>query len=209
MEPHCLQGKDVRRKLGYPFNQLSEEVAMGSVFLLVGAPAAGKSSTAKALAGRFPKSIHIPVDNLRDMVVSGLVYPSDDWSTELIEQLGLARLTAAQMAIEYRKAGFDVVIDDFWDPVSRLAEYDSLWVLPEVFRVLLYPSQEVAEERNRKRSGSEQGIEYIASGIRLVYSSLGPEIERLRSEGWLIIDTTDVSIDGSVDLILGLAGRAI
>ncbi len=181
---------------------------MGSIFLIVGAPAVGKSSTARALAGRFPKSVHIPVDNLRDMVVSGLVYPSGDWSTELIEQLSLARKTATQMAIEYGKASFDVVMDDFWDPVSRLAEYDKLCVLPGVYRILLYPSQEVAEGRNRKRSGSEQTIEYIASGIQLVYSSLGPEIERLRGEGWLVIDTTDVSIEGTVDLILGLAGRA-
>ena len=181
---------------------------MGSIFLIVGAPAVGKSSTAKALASRFSKSVHISVDDLRDMVVSGLVYPGGDWSTELIEQLGLARKTAVQMAMEYGKANFDVVIDDFWDPVSRLAEYDQLRVMPGVCRILLYPSQEVAEGRNRKRSGSEQTNEYIASGIRLVYSSLGPEIERLRGEGWLIVDTTEASVEGTVDLVLGLAGRA-
>ena len=182
---------------------------MGSIFLMVGAPAVGKSSTAKALAGRFPKSIHIPVDDLRDMVVSGLVYPSGDWSSELIEQLGLARKTATQMAMEYGRANFDVVIDDFWDPVSRLAEYDPLCVWPEAYRILLFPSQEVAEGRNRKRSGSEQTNDYIASGIRLVYSSLGPEIERLRDEGRLIVDTTDIGIEETADLVLGLAGRAI
>lgn len=181
---------------------------MGSIFLLIGAPAVGKSSTAKALAGRFPKSIHISVDNLRDMVVSGMVYPGDDWSAELIEQLALARKTAAQMAIDYARAGFHVVIDDFWDPVSRLVEYDGLWALPGVYKILLYPSQEAAEARNRKRSGSEQAIEYIASGIRLVYHNLRAEVEHLRGEGWQVVDTTHLSIDGTVDLILSASKDA-
>ena len=181
---------------------------MSLIFLLVGAPAVGKSSTAKALANRFPKSIHIPVDDLRDMVVSGLVYPGADWSPELIEQLALARNTAVQMALDYSRAEFNVVIDDFWDPVSRLAEYDRLWELPGATRVLLFPSQEAAEARNLKRSGAEQATGYIAEGIRLVYSSLSPEIETLRSASWQIMDTTELSIDGAVDLILGLARRA-
>jgi len=179
---------------------------MGLIFLLVGAPAVGKSSTAKALARRFPKSVHIPVDDLRDMVVSGLVYPGADWSAALVEQLRLARKTAVQMAIDYSRAGFNVVIDDFWDPASRLAEYDELWGLPGATRVLLFPSQSVAEARNLKRAGAEQTTDYIAEGIRLVYSSLSPEIETLRGAGWQIVDTTDASIDGAVDLILGLVG---
>ncbi len=181
---------------------------MGLIFLIVGAPAVGKSSTAKALAGRFPKSIHIPVDNLRDMVVSGLQYPAEEWSAALIEQLRLARETAVRMAMNYGEAGFDVVIDDFWDPVSRLAEYDSLWGLPGTARVLLFPSQEAAEARNLQRSGAEQATDYIAAGIRLVYSSLRPEVEKLRGEGWWVLDTTDASIDDTVNCILELAGRA-
>jgi hypothetical protein len=99
---------------------------MNSVFLLVGAPAVGKRPAAHALALRLPRSVHIPVDTLRDMVVSGIVHPDDDWDAALIEQLKIARKTATQMAIDYSRAGFDVVIDDFWDPNSRLAEYEGL-----------------------------------------------------------------------------------
>ena len=182
---------------------------MGKVFLIVGAPAVGKSSTAKALARRLPKSLHIPVDDLRDMVVSGLAYPGENWSDALIEQLALARKTAAQMAIDYGKAGFDVVIDDFWDPMSRLAEYDGLWEKAGTYRVLLYPSQEAAEARNRKRSGIEQASEYIAAGIRQVYDSLKMEVDVLRGNGWRVIDTTDTSIEDTVGHILQLAGRAV
>jgi predicted kinase len=175
------------------------EVVRGSVFLLVGAPTVGKSSAAHALALRFPKSVHIPVDNLRDMVVSGIVHPGDDWSVALIEQLKLARKTATQMAIDYSRAGFDVVIDGFWDPRSRLAEYEGLSELPSAHKVLLYPSQEIAEARNLKRSGAGQASEYIAAGIRQVYVSLKAEVDALRGEGWWVIDTTDASIDDTVD----------
>jgi chloramphenicol 3-O-phosphotransferase len=86
---------------------------MTHIFLLVGAPAVGKSSTARALATHFQKSIHISVDSLRDMVVAGLVHPSHNWSQALIEQLRLARTSASQMALAYTKADFVVVIDDF------------------------------------------------------------------------------------------------
>jgi predicted kinase len=181
---------------------------MGLIYLLVGAPAVGKSSAARALARRCSKSVHISVDDLRDMVVSGQVLPGKEWSAELIDQLRLARKTASQMAMDYSQAGFDVVIDDFWDPVSRLAEYDGLREKPDAYRVLLYPSQAAAEARNAKRSGADPGGEYIAAGIRQVYHSLTADVDRLRGDGWRVHDTTDASIDQTVDRLLELAGRA-
>lgn len=179
---------------------------MSSVYLLVGAPAVGKSSTARALALRFTKSIHIPVDDLRDMVESGMAYPGAEWSAALVEQLKLARQTASQMAADYSKAGFDVVIDDFWDPTSKLIEYEDLRGLPEVHRVVLLPSQEAAQARNLKRSGSGAASDYIAAGIQLVYESLESDVDALRGQGWLVLDTTADTIDGAVDRILGQTG---
>ena len=122
---------------------------MPHIFLLVGPPAVGKSTTARALAAHFEKSIHIPVDDLRDMVISGLALPGGDWDEKLVEQLRLARESAAHMALAYRQAGFTVALDDFWDPASRLLEYSRLFEEPQVHRVLLFPSQRAAEERNR------------------------------------------------------------
>lgn len=175
---------------------------MTHIFLLVGAPAVGKSTTAHALATRFPKSIHIPVDDVRDMVVSGLVYPGENWGADLIEQLKLARESVARMAKAYGMAGFAVVIDDFWDPNSHLREYAPLFEGPGVHKVLLYPSQQAAEERNRKRSGQNGETDYIAGGIRLVYEHLKVEVENLRRDGWMIVDTTDKDIQATVDYIL-------
>ena len=37
------------------------------------------AATARALAAHFEKSLHIPVDDLREMVVSGLALPGPTW----------------------------------------------------------------------------------------------------------------------------------
>ena len=175
---------------------------MAHIFLIVGAPAVGKSTTAHALAGRFPKSIHIPVDDVRDMVVSGLVYPGETWGADLSEQLKRARESVTRMAKTYSKAGFTVVIDDFWDPVSHLHEYDPMFEGPGVHKVLLYPDQQAAEERNRKRSGPNGETDYIEGGIRLVYENLMGEVENLRRDGWLVVDTTGLSVEATVEHII-------
>ncbi len=175
---------------------------MAQIYFLAGAPAVGKSSTARALAKQFPKSVHIPVDNIREMVVSGVIHPSGNWSRELVEQLTLARQNVTQMAIAYSKAGFVVVIDDFWDTNSQLLEYSRLFQEPNVHKILLFPSQQIAQERNLKRSGSEEAGRYIAEGIRSVYESLKLDVTNLENQGWIIADTTDKTIEETVQHIL-------
>jgi predicted kinase len=175
---------------------------MNPIFLLAGAPAVGKSTSAKALAGKFPKSIHISVDALRDMVVSGFVLPGGEWGADLVEQLIVARASASRMAEIYNKAGFAVVIDDFWDPNSSLSEYEALFQNPNVHRVLLFPNQQAAEARNIKRSGSSEAGTYIADGIRLVYASLNDVVPTLQSEGWLVVDTSDKTVEETIDHII-------
>lgn len=179
---------------------------MAQIFLLAGAPAVGKSTTARALAARFPKSIHIPVDHLREMVIAGLVNPGSHWSGELIEQLSLARASAVDMAARYQQAGFVVVMDDFWDPNSQLQEYDSLSRQPNVYRILLFPSQQTAEARNQKRSGAG-GSPYITEGIRTVYQHLQTALPHLQQQGWIIADTTDKTVDETAAYILACAGQ--
>jgi predicted kinase len=171
---------------------------MSPIFLLVGAPAVGKSTTAHALAEKFQKSVHIPVDDLREMVVSGLFLPGPEWGQELIEQITLARESAMQMAINYSKAGFAVVIDDFWDTLSQLREYDHLLDKSNFHRVLLFPAQQAAEARNKKRDGSP----YIADGIRIVYEQLKKDFPDGSRQGWLVLDTTQKNVEETVAHIL-------
>ena len=177
------------------------------IFLVVGAPAVGKSTTSRALARRFERAVHIPVDDLRDMVLAGAVLPAPDWSDALVEQVRLARQSAIAMALAYAGAGFTVVIDDFWDPPG-LVEYDELAAGRSFCRVLLRPDREEALRRNYGRHGEDPVRAYLDEGIHLVYDALGGDhaAARLAQGQWLVLDTTQLDVDAAVDGILAHAG---
>ncbi len=174
---------------------------MPSIFVIVGPPAVGKSTTARALAGRFPLGLHIPVDDLRMMVVSGLALPAAEWAEDLALQIALARDTTSHMAGAYHAAGFAVVIDDFWDD-NLAADYAGLMAHPALRRVVLLPDQAEAHRRNLKRSGDSQARAYIDQGIRDVYRQLGEIVADLAGQGWLVVDTTGLNVERTVDVIL-------
>ncbi|HEX2907598.1 MAG TPA: AAA family ATPase [Phototrophicaceae bacterium] len=176
---------------------------MNPIFIVVGPPAVGKSTTSRALAARFRRSIHIPVDAIREMVVSGLILPSAEWSDELSQQITLARSSAVQMALAYHQAGFAVVIDDFWDR-HHPSDYQALLGQTQLAlgKIILYPQQEAAHQRNLKRSGASPARAYIDEGIRIVYQQLDPIISPLEDEGWTVIDTTTMDVEAIVTTIL-------
>lgn len=178
---------------------------LNPIFLIVGPPAVGKSTTSHALAAYFPRSIHIPVDDLRHMVVSGLALPGAIWSNDLIQQVSLARGTVAQMAARYRDAGYAVVIDDFWDS-NHQSDYAALADQAYLHRIVLYPDQQAAHQRNQQRSGEGPARGYLDDGIRDVYRHLNPVVAELRRDGWLIVDTTTLTVDATVRTILEHSG---
>jgi hypothetical protein len=180
---------------------------MTPIFLVLGPPAVGKSTTSRALAASLAKSVHIPVDDLRNMVVSGLELPSAVWSDDLVRQIALARANAAYMALAYRDAGFAAVIDDFWD-ANHATDYAALLGPAEVHRIVLLPVQATAHERNFRRSGDGAGRVYIDEGIRMVYQQLTPNLTKLAQEGWLIVDTTAMTVGETVTAIRAHTARA-
>jgi hypothetical protein len=102
------------------------------------------------------------------------------------------------MALDYREAGFAVVIDDVRDDYHA-ADYQSLFSQPDVHPIILYPDQEVAHRRSQKRSGDNP---YIDEGIRAVYRQLNPVIPQLAQDGWIVVDTTTLSVEAAVTTIL-------
>jgi hypothetical protein len=180
---------------------------MKPIFMVVGPPAVGKSTTSRALAAHFSKSIHIPVDDLRHMVVSGLVLPGLDWGEDLVHQFHLARATVAHMALTYQNAGFTVVIDDIPDS-NHSQDYEGLLNQAHIHKIILYPTQEEAHQRNLKRSGDTPARGYIDEGIQIMYQQLNPLIPQLIQEGWLLVDTTVLNVETTVTTILELAGVA-
>jgi len=105
-----------------------------------------------------------------------------------------------RLALDYAEAGFAVVLDDFYDP-HGLAEYRGLIARPETHGVVLVPSQAEARRRNAARSPGEAGA-YIDEAIPTAYGFLEPALERLAAEGWLVLDTTALDVDGAVAAIL-------
>lgn len=176
------------------------------LYLIVGAPGVGKSTVSRLLATSFERGVHVPVDDLREMVRSGLAAPDPRrWPDDLVEQVRLARETALDMAARYRTAGFAVVLDDFVDP-GGLAEYAAV---DDALRVVLRPSIEVAIDRNQGRGRAAALTEYLESGIRAVYRDLDEHDAALRAAGWAVLDTTELSAEATVDRIRARDGLTL
>jgi hypothetical protein len=80
--------------------------------LLSGPQGAGKTTVGELVAGRWPRGVHVDGDVFRRFVVSGRAEMTADASDEALRQLRLRYALAAHAAIEYERAGFDVVVSD-------------------------------------------------------------------------------------------------
>ena len=125
--------------------------------------------------------------------------PSPEWPDELAYQVGLAIGAALDVAARYTNAGFAVVIDDFLDP-HQLAEYHGL--NGEAHRIILCPSRDEAHRRNSARYGDIDFRDYIDTGIGHIYGLLPAAIDALRSNGWIVLDTTNMTFEETVAAIL-------
>src|SRR6266545_4462894 len=72
-----------------------------AVVVITGIQAAGKSTTAQALAERLPRSVHVRGDVFRRMVVGGRADLTPDPSDEAIRQLRLRYRLAADVSDAY------------------------------------------------------------------------------------------------------------
>lgn len=81
--------------------------------LLTGPPAAGKSTTARALAQLRAWAAVIDVDDIRQLVVSGHAAPWDGDEGRRQQLLGVRN--ACDLAVRLTAAGFDVVLSDVVD----------------------------------------------------------------------------------------------
>jgi chloramphenicol 3-O-phosphotransferase len=178
------------------------------IFIITGAPGAGKSSVAAALLRRFPFGLHIPVDDLREMVVAGIAHPVPEWTEETTRQFRLAREAAARMAEIYAAAGFAVAIDDVITPDEARALFAEPLAGFVVHKVLLRPSLDAALARNAARAHKDFDTAVLDGAIRFVHQSA--DLGAFEAEGWQILDSTALALEATVDAILAAAeaGRA-
>lgn len=171
---------------------------MPPIYLIMGTPAAGKTTVARALMNRFTHGLHIPVDDVRHMVVSGLADMSFDWSEELGRQLRLAHEASACVAQTYAQAGFAVALDDFWFGDVPDADYAKI-LGPDLHRVILRPSRATALIRLAERGKDGDSFKQI---LAQAIAEVDNELERHPKIGWHVIDSTDLTVDETVDRIL-------
>ncbi len=170
----------------------------GFLWLISGAPGSGKTSVADALARKYPKGVHLPMDDLRALVRSGLASPLE-WNDETTLQFAIARRNAARLAADYVANGFTVVIDDV------VREADMPHYVPFLGgltprKVLLSPSIFVVHRRNAQRTNKTfdtKVLEPVATRLHgQLIAGCPPDA------GWTILDTSTLSIDDTIDRIL-------
>jgi hypothetical protein len=166
------------------------------IWLISGTPGAGKSTVARALAGRYPKAIVIEVDALREWVVSGYANPLDSWTSETQLQFVLAHQTAGAMARLYTEAGFAVVIDG----VTIEADVPVYRFPFAPRKVLLCPTLDVALQRNATRKTKPFNTLVLEPVTRRLFADLPEACPRER--GWTVFDSSAESAEETVTRLL-------
>jgi len=59
---------------------------VSKIVWMTGPPGSGKTTIARGLAEHFPKSLHIQVDHLREMMVNGVASPDAGFTEEANQQ---------------------------------------------------------------------------------------------------------------------------
>jgi adenylylsulfate kinase-like enzyme len=176
------------------------------IFVLTGPPGAGKSTIAGALMRHFSYGLHIPVDDLREWVVSGLAGPVPEWTEETSRQFDLARRGAADLAARYADAGFAVAVDD----VATLAQASQYFVeglAPRrVVPVLLLPALDVALGRNARRTNKPFEPDFLVDTIQFLHTEFASQAAN--AVGWVVLDTSGQSPEETAAAIMHLAGAS-
>jgi chloramphenicol 3-O-phosphotransferase len=173
----------------------------GSVILITGIMAAGKSTVAQALAERLPKSVHLRGDLFRRMIVNGQepVTPENWPAAE--RQLHLRQEIAASVALKFADNGFAVCYQDviLGNDLSRVVDQLGPADHP-VYVVVLAPSPEIVSERELTRHKKGYGA-WTPFDLDQSLRNETPKIG-------LCLDTTSRSVDATVNEILNRLDEA-
>lgn len=174
------------------------------IFVITGAPASGKSSVAKAVLAYFEFGVHLPVDDIREFVVSGISHPVA-WTEETTRQFRLAENGACYMAALYNDADFAVAIDHCEAPSVLNDMIDSHLADREVVKVVLQPTLEENLMRNFSRSGKTFEFDSLVETIKRLNPMFRSDSQDF--QGWHRLDTTEWTVAQTAAKIIDLLDR--
>ena len=169
-------------------------------WLITGIPGAGKTTTAAALAGRFPRGAHISGDQVQNLIVSGNVPPNPFGDAESERQIDLCIRNQCLLAASFRAEGFAVVIDYVIASEARLRNYLELLPDEPIGLVVLAPSIAVARARDRERPDKH---------VLTAWEHLHDQLAHALGDRGLWLDTSDLTVNATVNAILARQQQAL
>lgn len=168
------------------------------IFFLSGAPGVGKSTTGRALASRFKKSILFDIDYFRALVVKGLKHPTGGWDEDVETQFRLSHQSVGAIAKTYSEGGFAVIAEhcSSYDMIQDFLDYSEGGIV-----VCLKSTMETNLARNLMRTNKSFDPKDIEHFVLSMGDSLYLDFAK---RNMTVLDNTNLPVEKAVDVILSL-----
>lgn len=171
-----------------------------SILLVTGVPGAGKTTVAREVAERLPRSACIEGDLVQHhFTVSGLVPPGAAPQEESDRQLRLRWTNCALLARTFWSYGFTAVVEHAASRREWVDRFVAETAPAPVSLVVLAPPLEVTLQRDRDRGTKQVGH---------LFAHMDAELRReLGGVGWWL-DTAELDVAETVDAVLATGFEA-